>query len=170
MAAPTDTGYGETVELEKGSTGLGLSAEDPIGFDDVKNGGDHEDVQVAKKARVEKAVNGEEEDVDDDEGVESVEKELDPELDPLLAHNGTAADESEERINGEGDDEEEEDSVGAAAEDEPADDGAPAAVTSKDASSGDVGLRTLLQEGDTTKASLVNGTEVDASHLLNGAK
>lgn len=158
--------HAETVKLDKGSTGLGLSAEDPIGF---KDGGDEEEeeVQVAKKPRVEKAVNGNNKtDAAEEEGVESVEKEDDdePELDPLLAHNGN---DDEERINGEG--EEDEDSVGAAAEDD--EDGEPldAAVTSKDASAGDVGLRTLLQEGDTTKTGLVNGTE-DAAHKLNGAK
>lgn len=166
MAAPTDTGFGETVELEKG---LGLSAEDPIGFDE-KNGGEDEEVQVAKKPRVDKTENGDATaEVDGEgDGVESVKKDVvDPELE---AHNGN---ESEERINGEGDEEdvapvaagedaEDIDSVG--------DDAAGAhAGTGKDASSGDVGLRTLLQEGDAPKTGIVNGTE-DATHILNGAK
>jgi len=164
MAAPTDTGLGETVELEKG---LGLSAEDPIGFDE-KNGGEDEEVQVAKKPRVEKAENGAATaEVDGDgDGVESVKKDVaDPELE---AHNGN---ESEERINGEGDEED----VSAVAVPEDAedidsvgDDAAPAG-TGKDVSSGDVGLRTLLHEGDAPKAGIVNGTE-DATHILNGAK
>lgn len=173
MAAPTDAGCGETVELDKGATGLGLSAEDPIGFDE-KNGSEEEEVQVAKKPRVEKAENGLPAADDVDEyGVESVEggfpeKDDDPELDPLLAHNG-----SEERINGEGDDEEDSENggLGAAEDDEPAENNidAPAVTSGKDAP-GDGGLRTLLQEGDTTKTtSLLNGTE-DASHMLNGAK
>jgi len=164
MAAPTDTGFEETVELEKG---LGLSAEDPIGFDE-KNGGEDEEVQVAKKPRVEKAENGDATAEGDGDGVESVKKDVvEPELE---AHNGN---ESEERINGEGD--EEDVSAVAGAEDAEdidsvGDDAAPApAGTGKDASSGDVGLRTLLQEGDAPKAGIVNGTE-DATHLLNGAK
>lgn len=164
MAAPTDTGFGDNVELEKG---LGLSAEDPIGFDE-KNGGEDEEVQVAKKARVEKAENGDATAEVDGDGVESVKKDVvDPELE---AHNGN---ESEERINGEGD--EEDVSAAAVAEDAEGidsvgDDAAPGpAGTGKDASVGDVGLRTLLQEGDAPKAGIVNGTE-DAAHILNGAK
>lgn len=163
MAAPTDTGLGETVELEKG---LGLSAEDPIGFDE-KNGGEGDEVQVAKKPRVEKAENGDATAEVDGDGVESVKKDVDPELEAL---NGN---ESEERINGEGD--EEDAPVDAAAEDAEDIDsvGNDAAVapagTGKDASSGDVGLRTLLQEGDAPKAGIVNGTE-DATHIINGAK
>jgi len=166
MAAPTDTGFGETVELE---TGLGLSAEDPIGFDE-KNGGEDEEVQVAKKPRVEKAENGDATaEVDGDgDGVESVKKDVtDPELE---AHNGN---EKEERINGEGD--EEDVSAVAVAEDAEdvdsvGDDTAAAPEgTGKDASSGDGGLRTLLQEGEPPKAGIVNGTE-DAAHILNGAK
>ena len=169
MAAPTDTGFEETVELEKG---LGLSAEDPIGFDE-KNGGEDEEVQVAKKPRVEKAENGDAtaEGDGDGDGVESVKKDVvEPELE---AHNGN---ESEERINGEGDEEDEEDvsevvkSQDAVGLESVEEDAAPAPVgTGKDASSGDVGLRTLLQEGDAPKAGIVNGTE-DATHLLNGAK
>jgi len=152
------------VELEKG---LGLSAEDPIGFDE-KNGGEDEEVQVAKKPRVEKAENGDATEEGDGDGVESVKKDVaDPELE---VHNGN---ESEERINGEGD--EEDVSAVAAAEDAEdvdsvGDDAAAApAGTGKDASSGDVGLRTLLQEGDAPKAGIVNGTE-DATHTINGAK
>lgn len=145
-----------------------MSAEDPIGFDE-KNGGEDEEVQVAKKPRVEKAENGDAtaEAEGDGDGVESVKKDVDPELE---AHNGN---ESEERINGEGDEED----VSAVAVPEDAEDvdsvgddtvAAPAG-TGKDASSGDVGLRTLLQEGDAPKAGIVNGTE-DATHILNGAK
>jgi len=152
------------VELDKG---LGLSAEDPIGFDE-KNGGEDEEVQVAKKPRVEKVENGDATAEGDGDGVESVKKDdVEPELE---AHNGN---ESEERINGEGD--EEDVSAVAGAEDAEdidsvGDDTAPAlAGTGKDASPGDVGLRTLLQEGDAPKAGIVNGTE-DATHLLNGAK
>lgn len=162
MAAPTDTGFEENVGLEKG---LGLSAEDPIGFDE-KNGGEDEEVQVSKKPRVEK--NGDATAEVDGDGVESVKKDVvDPEIE---AHNGN---ESEERTNGEGD--EEDASAVAVAEDaeeiDSAGDGAAPvpAETGKDASSGDVGLRTLLQEGDVPKAGIVNGTE-DATHILNGAK
>lgn len=178
MAAPTDAGYEESVELDKSATGLGLSAEDPIGFDE-KNGSEEEDVQVAKKARVEKTIeNGANDatadDVVDDEdaayGVEGFVDKDSPELDPLVAHNGTGED--EERINGEADDEDDEENggVGVAEEDEEAADGAADPVaTGKDASAGDVGLRTLLQEGDAPKTGHLNGAE-DATHMLNGAK
>lgn len=185
MAAPTDTGLGLGVhggeavhELEKGSHGLGLSAEDPIGFDD-KNGEEDEEVPVAKKARVEKADNGLAADDADDAGfgVESVEgfaeKDVDEtELDPLLGHdNGAPESPLNDEVDGEGEGEDEDDSenggVGGADDD---DESAEVdAVTGKDAP-GDAGLRTLLHDGDTTKTGgLLNGTDAD-THTLNGAK
>lgn len=181
MAAPTDAGFGLGVhdgeavhELhEKGAHGLGLSAEDPIGFDD-KNGEEDEEVPVAKKARVEKVDNGVEEDGEDEGyGVESVEgfaeKDVDEtELDPVLGHdNGTV----ESPVEGEGEDEDDEENGGVdGGEDDDDDESAEVeAVSGKDAL-GDAGLRTLLQEGDTTKTGgLLNGSGEDA-HTLNGAK
>jgi hypothetical protein len=168
MAAPTEAGLGLGVhegegvqELDKGAHGLGLSAEDPIGFDE-KNGEEDEEVPVAKKARVEKADNGQEEGDEAGYGVEGV-----SELDPWRGHANGAA---ESPVEGEGEDEEDEENGGAGEEDEDEDESAEVdAVAGKDAP-GNAGLRTLLQEGDATKTGgLLNGTDAE-THTLNGAK
>jgi hypothetical protein len=175
MAAPTEAGLGLGVhegegvqELDKGAHGLGLSAEDPIGFDE-KNGEEDEEVPVAKKARVEKADNGQEEGDEAGYGVEGLaDKDVDEtELDPLLGHDNGAA---ESPVEGEGEDEEDEENGGAGEEDEDEDESAEVdAVAGKDAP-GNAGLRTLLQEGDATKTGgLLNGTDAE-THTLNGAK
>ncbi|KAG0609209.1 hypothetical protein M758_8G166600 [Ceratodon purpureus] len=176
MAAPVDVGFGLGVhdgEEEvhgkegvgghdggveevhgKGGQGLGLTAEDPIGFDD-KNGEEDEEVPVAKKARVEKVENGGEEDGEEEGyGVESVEgfaeKEGDEtELDPLLGHDNGAV-ESPVEGEGEGEDEEDDENGGVEGGDEEDDESAEVDGVSgggKDAP-GDAGLRTLLQESD----------------------
>ena len=183
MAAPTDAGLGLGVHdgeavhehEKKGAHGLGLSAEDPIGFDDKNEDEeeDEEEVPVAKKARVEKADNGvDDEGDDDDEGLEGfAEKDADEtELDPLLGHDNGAA---ESPVEGDADDDDDDDDenggVGAADDDDEDDDESAEVDTApaKDAS-GDAGLRTLLHEGD-AKTNLLNGTGADL-HTLNGAK
>lgn len=181
MAAPTDAGFGlgvhdgeavHELSSDKGTHGLGLSAEDPIGFEE-KEGEEDEEVPVAKKARVEKD-NGVEDEGDDGEyGVESVEgfadKDVDEtELDPLLGNDNGAA-ESPVEAEGEDEDEEDEENGGVGGPDDEDESAEVDTVTGKDAP-GDAGLRTLLQEGDTTKTGgLLNGTDAE-THTLNGAK
>ena len=173
MAAPTESGYGlgeredaKTLDIDEvkrqgpkivsagaGEEGEGVEKNGSEACPEDAGSDEKGDEQVAKKPRVEKAENGGADQAGDaGYGVAS--------LDGAVDKDG--GDGENEGVNGGGEEGEEEEN---GAGEEHAGDGA----TAKDAAPGDVGLRTLLQEGDDTKTSVVHHG-ADATHMLNAAK